>query len=141
MTAAPRPTTTWSPPIDRRRVLLGATGTAALLALRPWRTFVTSISAPPRQLLADVLPGSEAVRRVGVAFLRSHPGEADPIVLERRLLQALDPTRSDLRAHAADVIQTEFRTRTILRLDGWIASPTEARLAALVVLTRHPFDR
>lgn len=101
---------------------------------------MASVTAPPRRLLADVLPPSESVDRVGLAFLRSHPDEADPAVLERALLRTLDPTRSNLAAHVADVIHAEFRTRTIVRLDGWVASPTEARLAAFAYLARHSPD-
>jgi hypothetical protein len=119
---------------DRRQLLISSGLGAAFLALRPWRTFVTTSSLSAQDRLAGLLRPDASVRRVGLAFLRSHPDEADPVRLVDTLMRAVDVDRADLGVHTAEVIRAELRSREIVRIDGWIASPTEARLAALVTL-------
>ena len=133
--------------LDRRQ-LIGWSAAGAMFAVaRPWRTFVTIVDAPASERLATLLPFDGSTRRVGFAYLRAHPDEADQAKLTDALTRALRVDsraggsvlpggRADLAERAASVIRAELRSRTIVLLDGWVVSPTEARLAALTTIAR-----
>ncbi len=121
---------------DRRRLLFGGAAVAAFAVVRPWRSWIEVVDAPAVERLADLLPADEGTRRVGNAYLASHPDEADVPTLVGALTRSLDLSRSDLAAEVAEVIGSELSSRRIVVLEGWIAAPTEARLAALVTMVR-----
>lgn len=133
-TSHPNGAATKAVSFDRRRLLIACAGAAGFIALRPWRHVVDVVETSPVERLAGVLSADDGTRRVGQAYLRARPAEADVDVLVEALTGALDVGRDDLAAYAAEVVRAELRSRTIVRLDGWIASPTEARLAALTTL-------
>jgi hypothetical protein len=78
-----------------------------------------------------------AARRIGRAYLASHPEENDASALERRLFGhsggAWDARR------AADTWETscreDFRAGRLVAIEGWWLAPSEARLCALISLT------
>lgn len=70
-----------------------------------------------------------AARRVGRAYLRRHPAEADVALLRAALAADLgDPER--LRAR----VRGDFEREAVVRVQGWVLSRTEARLCALEAL-------
>ena len=135
--------------VDRRR-LLGAGAVLAGVAVvggvtggRPWRRLVRFTDATVDEQLTTMGPWSPSVRAVGEAYLRARPAERDRAVLLGLLRDDLGispgaPAPADLRRAARQAIQRDFTTRRTLRLDGWVASPTEARLAALAVVSGPP---
>jgi hypothetical protein len=123
--------------------LAGAGLVGGAAGSRPWRRLVRFAPASPEQQLAAAAPWSASVRAVGEAYLRARPGERDGAVLVGLLrddlgLGAGAPLPGDLRRAARDAIHRDFTSRRTLRLDGWVASPTEARLAALAVVSAPP---
>lgn len=126
------------PAFARRRLLISGTAAIAYLAMRPWRSVVEIVEPSRIELLAGLLHAGESTRRVGRAYLRAHPDEAQPEHLAEALTRSLgvpaSAGRAELASLAARAIQHELRSRIIIRLEGWIASPTEARLAALTTL-------
>lgn len=127
-----------SSPIPRRHVLLAGGATVATIWLRPWRTFIQVVGVSPEERLAGLLPMSDSTRRVGSAYLRTVTAEADTSLLVRALVRAigveLSALPADLAAPVRAAISDELRRRDVIRIDGWVASPTEARLAALATL-------
>jgi hypothetical protein len=130
--------------IDRRRLLAGTAAAAALGGIgagRPWRRFVAFVDAPLEQRLVAIGPWSPSVRAVGEAYLRARPADGDATTLVALLradlgLPAGAAVDRDLRQTARQAILRDFTDRRTMRLDGWVASPTEARLAALAVVSR-----
>jgi hypothetical protein len=131
--------------LDRRRLLgagaalAGAAAVAAMAGGRPWRRLVRFTDASVDEQLATISPWSPSVQAVGEAYLSARPAERDQAVLLGLLRDDLGlppgAVPTDLRQTARIAIQRDFTSRRTLRLDGWVASPTEARLAALAVVS------
>lgn len=72
-----------------------------------------------------------SAQRLGRAYLRCCPEEAEPGVLRRRLgLDRAAPAQDWSVAMAAD-----FKAGRTVLVDGWVLSRTEARLCALALLS------
>ncbi|MBU1376545.1 MAG: hypothetical protein KKE02_13970 [Alphaproteobacteria bacterium] len=107
-------------PLDRRHVLLALTGLAA------------GAATPAVAALPEIDP--EGARRIGQAYLDSHPGRRfDAGRLQGDLLpDGWTPEASArLRARAA----ADFRAGRLFIHRGWRLSDTEGRLFALAALT------
>ena len=94
--------------INRRRFGLMALGVAAAFALRPFNR------------RDDPVPGwAAAARRIGLHYLRRHPGAA------RMRPHAVSlPTATVLRQRIAE----DFANGRTVEVDGWILSRTELAL-------------
>jgi len=129
--------------LDRRRFLVGlavlAGGGAALVGL--WFHHVAGpsrrVRARAERLFLSYFPEPEAIRPLGESYLEAHPGEADhgrliELVLdELGVVEELGTDRAfGLRISA--LVRADFAAGRTLRLQGWIVSRTECRLAALV---------
>jgi hypothetical protein len=109
----------------------------------------------PQALLAGAAPGATgtaaefttvladpaAAGRLGRAYLDDHPAEADAGTLVRWLDLALAArdgaaasSRADLTAALAALVQDEYVSAPVVRVDGWLLAPSEARLYALAAL-------
>lgn len=94
-----------------------------------------------RRLLA-ALDRRASAAEVGRAYLAGMPQEADRARLVDALTRCLgaqscDPARAgkaDLRAALTRQIRQDFADRQVVRVDGWVLSVTEARLAGLAAL-------
>lgn len=90
-----------------------------------------------------VLSDADAGARLGATYLAAHPQEADAAVLVARLRQALqeqsprfalDPAA--LGPRLIELVQQEYVRAPLVRVDGWLLAPSEARLYALAALSR-----
>lgn len=143
---APDPGTLRGPRLDRRRLLGGAvaaavaTAAAAAVPTGAWRRLVDVEPVPLGVRLAALPPWTPAVRAVGEAYLATRPQHRDAQTLTTLLAADLGlagrPVPRDLRRAVLDAVHADFEARRTLRLQGWVASPTEAHLAALTVV-RH----
>lgn len=134
------------PSLVGRRGFVGgslAAATALAASTRPWTSLVTVRDAPLADQLGAVLRDTEGVRAVGEAYLVDHAHHRDV----RQLLVALaadlgidpdGPPPSGLGGRAWQAVQADLVARRTVRLDGWVASPTEARLAAMTLLVHRP---
>ncbi|CAA9256512.1 MAG: hypothetical protein AVDCRST_MAG20-2459 [uncultured Acidimicrobiales bacterium] len=122
--------------------LAAVTATAFAAGTRPWTSLVAVGDAPLAEQLGALLRDTPGVRAVGEAYLVSHEEHRDV----PRLLAALaadlgiqpdGAPPADLGARAWEAVQADLLARRTVRLDGWVASPTEARLAAMTLLV-HP---
>jgi hypothetical protein len=122
--------------LSRRQLLTAALGLlVGPLAAGPG---IAAAQLPPASLLR-VLTDPAAAVRFGRAYLADHPDEADLEVLVGRLRASLgtEPSAADSAAAAiVELVQAEYVTETLLRVDGWLLAPSEARLYALAALTR-----
>lgn len=119
-------------PLSRRRFLrlVGggmAVGAGALAAPE-------LLAATP--VWAAVPTPADGIQRIGRAYLRLRPREKQVKVLRRKLAAAgiRGDGREQLAASAARIAD-DFANNRIVTLDGWVLSITEARLAALDLLT------
>jgi hypothetical protein len=119
-------------PLTRRRFLRlvggGVAASAGALAVPEL------LSATP--VWAAVPAPKDGIQRIGRAYLRLRPRENQVKVLRRKL--AASGIRGDGRAQlaaSATRIADDFAKDRIVTLDGWVLSVTEARLAALDLLT------
>ncbi len=133
------------PSLLRRRGFLGlaaAAGAVAAVPLRPWRALVAVRTPPLAVRLARLLDDRGAAAEVGAAYLATAPGERSGRVLVRHLRTALAPAGAvpghdrDLRVLLDAAVRHDFEVGAVCRVDGWVLSRTEARLAALTAVTR-----
>jgi len=111
------------------RLVGGAIATGAGVVVVPDLLRATPIWA--------ALPKPEdGIQQIGRAYLRLRPREAHVRVLRRKLVAAGigGDGRAQLSA-AASRIADDFAAGRTVTLDGWVLSVTEARLAALDLMT------
>ena len=132
-------------PLDRRRFIAAALAfTAGALTWQPSLAGapVDDGAAATAALLAP-LGEPAAAARIGAAYLAAYPEEGD---LDRLVLRLRHALRMDSRAAPAgaealltaltELVQQEYSTAPLVRADGWLLAPTEARLYALAALAR-----
>jgi hypothetical protein len=87
-----------------------------------------------RQKLVSLLHEPERARKLGRVYLRSRPGRlARPLELAETVLAEIGPERGSeaIRRLVVARIRRELQNAQVISLDGWIMSPTEARLCGL----------
>ncbi|HUC09228.1 MAG TPA: hypothetical protein VL985_02245 [Stellaceae bacterium] len=90
-----------------------------------------------RKRLVSLLHEPERARKVGAVYLRSPTQPlAPPAELDDEVLAELGPEAGDdaLRRFIVARIRRELRDAQVISLDGWILSPTEARLCRLAAV-------
>jgi hypothetical protein len=129
-----------------RRGFLGAAigigATAVLARSKPWQALV-SISGPTlAQRLAGLIDDRSSAQAVGSAYLDVVPEDASVARLVDGVVSGLPAGREsvlaaeddELRKLLATRIGSDFEQDRVVEVDGWILSPTEARLYALTTL-------
>ncbi len=106
-----------------------------------------TLDEPARALVESVFVGADAdaTRRVGSAYLRATPKEADLATLTARLTPSRrsstrwwsTATPESFRSEMQQRIRGDFAAGRVVDLEGWVFSRSGARLAALWVVT-HP---
>lgn len=135
-----------NPTWTKRRFLQALVSLGAITLAQPvWALLPSPARRPPDPLavrLAGFFIHKESAVRVGRAYLRSFPGEADAQRLVSRLC-ASDPLKHRTLLDAdskrcfellALTHRQDFEKGRIVKVDGWILSETEARLCALATL-------
>lgn len=129
----------------RRAVGLAIGGAASILAVGAAPALLR-IGRPvaPGARLAAVLPHSDSAGRIGRAALAGGLVERDVRGLMAGLAGSIpdvvellrDGSDDDVRATLDAARHREFAARgaAVLRIDGWIVAPTEARACALIAL-------
>jgi hypothetical protein len=130
----------------RRFIALAVAFTAPLLpgAVPSVTGLVDPRRAASARLLAPIQHRDSAAR-IGRAYLRDQPGDRNADRLLDAIVAAIgaeadgrDPLAGDDAAVAALLerrMVTEFASRDVAVVDGWLLSRTEARLYALVALS------
>jgi hypothetical protein len=124
--------------ISRRRFLIGVAGTGAallfsVLGIRFWRNMDSL-------LLENALGRTTLLhgRVVGQKYLALFPNEADHERLMHGIFGAADTLQSKNTRGVREFLRSrgndDFEKGSIVVIDGWILSQTEARLAALAAL-------
>lgn len=85
----------------------------------------------------DALPMRTSSARLGVAYLRHHPDEADPAGLLATLARRIDPNseddvQEDVGPRLLETFREDFEHGRTAIVDGWLLSVTEARALALI---------
>mgnify|MGYP001828010106 CR=1 FL=1 len=137
------------PGLDRRRFL------AAALALTTGAlTWQQTYADPPADSgnaeassLLATLSAPNAAARIGKAYLAANPREASPDSLLRQLDQALmtqvgalPDTPETMLAALTKLLEAEYCDGPLVRADGWLLAPSEARLYALAALAAGTGD-
>jgi hypothetical protein len=132
-----------SPPL-RRRWFLGA---VALGTISMWNSGPQaaprseSACESVRKRLLSLRHEPERAREMGAVYLRSPPGRfARPVELAEAVLAEMGPdaTNEAIRRDIVARIRRELQEVQVISLDGWIVSPTEARLSGLVAADGMP---
>jgi hypothetical protein len=90
-----------------------------------------------RKKLVSLLPEPQRARPIGTLYLRSAIGQLAPALgLAKTVLAELGPDAGEeaIRGYIAGRIRGELQNVEVISLNGWILSPTEARLCGLVAL-------
>jgi hypothetical protein len=131
-------------PSLRRRWFLGAValGTLSMWSSGPLVALRSENACERmRQKLVSLLHEPERARKVGAVYLRSPPGRfAPPLELAEAVLAEMGPDASNeaIRRDIVARIRRELQEVQVISLDGWIISPTEARLSGLVAADGMP---
>ncbi|HUQ64854.1 MAG TPA: hypothetical protein VM101_01780 [Flavitalea sp.] len=115
--------------MERRKfVLLTLAGTAVLTF--PLSECGTANHSEPPQFLQSLL-GKDKIKEIGKAYVEQFPNEGNREKLEA-LLSAQQKVNPGSAVNLS--IQNEFRNGSIVIINGWILSLTEARQSALYYL-------
>ena len=89
-------------------------------------------------LLLALFEKPEGARVVGQRFLNLYPNEAQLRFLMSKIFQGGDVPRNEcqLRAYLDMRKRLDFENAQVVSVDGWVLSVTEARVCAVVALTR-----
>ena len=131
--------------ITRRGFLatvIGIGGSALTIGTRPWRALVAFMPVTAAERLVGLLTQRDSARVVGRAYLDRVPAESSASGLVDRIAAGLpdgrravrDASDGELRALLAASIRSDFEQGRVVDVDGWVLSPTEARLYALTTL-------
>jgi hypothetical protein len=121
-----------SSPVDRRTflgALIGFPITMGILTPGPTGPFFLGHPSVSREFLESVVGDWDAARRLGEAYLRQHPDEADREWLLREVMGDSAPGGERLQRLASRRRQ-DLHRGTIVIVDGWVLARTEARLCA-----------
>jgi hypothetical protein len=94
-----------------------------------------------RKKLVSLFHDPQRAREVGAVYLQSPPGQRAPsLVLAETVLAETGPAAGieAIRRYVVARIRHELEEVQVVSLDGWIVSPTEARLCALVAADGTP---
>lgn len=144
------------PSLDRRRFIAAALALSA--GALPWRQSLADTATGAESLhraadagstsasaLVGTLGNPAAAGRLGAAYLASYPDEADLEVLLHHLTGALgmaadtaDASQEALMQALVGQVEQEYCTAPLVRADGWLLAPSEARLYAVAALVHGP---
>lgn len=132
--------------IARRRFLAGALPALAAGGLTLWPGAAAlgrsnAAASCGSEALACLFRSRESAVRLGRAYLRQHPEEADQAALERLVFARLDGLRPDTASGLAALKRSfesarrqDFDCGAVVQLGGFMLSRTELRACALVAL-------
>ena len=127
-----------------RRTVLAVAPAAALLPFLPVGRAPAAAPSAFAALVGSALTHRTSAAAIGAAYLKSRPGERDAAVLSTMLQADLSvpPVASEeigramFRESVRRAARRDSRCGEVVTIDGQILSRTEARLCALVLLTR-----
>lgn len=127
-----------------RRAVLAAAPLAALLPFLPAGTASAAAPSAFAALVQSVLVHGDSAAEIGALFLKIRPAERDTATLSAMLRAALtvpkvasaDIGRAMFRDAVRSAARRDVRRGEVVALGGAALSLTEARLCALVALTR-----
>jgi hypothetical protein len=142
------------PGLDRRRFIAAALAVSA--AMLPWQRSLADTATAAAGIhraagaggtsataLLGTLGNPAAAGRLGAAYLSAYPDEADLDVLVHQLTGALGTgadtaavSQEALMQALVDRVEQEYCTAPLVRADGWLLAPSEARLYALAALVQ-----
>ncbi len=124
--------------VTRRKFLigLGASCGGILITATGIRLFRGAV--PSTVEVALELHAHPGWHEAGARYLTAFPGESRPRELLAGVFGGKPPelsSKKEIRAFLRARVREDFKKGSVVRLDGWVLSLTEARLAALSVLT------
>jgi hypothetical protein len=127
--------------VNRRAFIAAALALVSGLGA-PSRPAAAAGGGPAPAALVTGFADPGAAARVGRVYLREHPSEAGIARLSERLAAALGANGRALAAASpetlipalAALVRTEYASAPLVRVDGWLLAPSEARLYALAAL-------
>ncbi len=122
----------------RRRLLISALGLATTVAVGP-RAIGLIIdrlvaAEEPATQLRGLVEHSASAARMGRSYLASVPREASGPHLVSLILDDPMGTRMDIPAQVRSRIHADLDAGSVVIVDGWVLSRTEARLFALCAI-------
>lgn len=115
--------------------------TGALILRRASADAPADAAAAGASALLGTLDAPAAAARIGRAYLGTQPQEADLDSLVQQLSEALaaqggavPDTREAMLDALARTVSAEYCAGDLVRADGWLLAPSEARLYALAAL-------
>lgn len=116
---------------DRRSVLMAGTASAALAA-----TSLLPAAGPAVAPLLRLLTDPQGAAAIGRAWLQQVPASVESLVADLAADLGAEPAGDPgLRERYAQRVAEDFATNRVERVDGWMLSRTEVRLAALAART------
>lgn len=124
--------------MERKKFVLLASAGVIAVAIPTWHYKFRSIeydkSLAKPQLLLNIWD-PEAIIRIGKLYQKQHPDEKSERNLVSLLSDSLSTENGSIELSIARRIKEDFKTASIVTIDGWILSTTEGRQCALYSLT------
>lgn len=126
---------------NRRRILFGLLSMPLIFTFTKKYTAISTLNERAARRLVNLFSDREATAAIGMEFLSSSTRHYD----KDDLVQVLHPDAKSisddklLAKLLLDSQQEDFKAGRTITLQGWTLSLTEARLCALVALSRHAF--
>jgi hypothetical protein len=93
-------------------------------------------AAAPPAALAEIFGDTDALRLLGLLYLRDHASDADPQRLRHALFNGSTPqTAAQMAQSIAAQRERDLAAEDIAVVGGWLLTRGEAQLCALVALT------
>ena len=124
--------------MERRNFIILATAGAAAVAAPIWYYNYSSIDydkSLTKPLLLSKIWDTETIIEIGQLYQKKYPNENNEGKLVKLLSDGISTENGSTDASIARRIKEDFKTGSIVTIDGWILSTTEGRQCALYSLT------
>jgi hypothetical protein len=113
--------------LTRRHLLAGAA------ALMLWPRDVFAASSGQAEAMLALLPDRDAAARLGEQWVQQEQKQPGEVLesLQRRLRWSPDTDAGTFRHNLANAIADDFRSSSVVKIEGWQIARTQAELCAL----------
>ena len=113
--------------LSRRHLFAGAA------AVMLWPRGVLAAANEQTKAMLSLLPDRDAAARLGASWVQQEHKEPDDVLesLQQRLRWSAEADATTFRHNLANAIADDFRSGSVVKVEGWQIARTQAELCAL----------
>lgn len=121
--------------MERRNfIVLAAVGAAAVAAPIWYYNSIDYDKSLTKLLLLSNIWDIETIKEIGQLYQKKYPNENNETKLVKLLSESISTENGSTESSIAWRIKEDFKTNSIVTIDGWLLSVTEGRQCALYSL-------